>query len=168
MGADELVNEEAFSQDKLFDDSQFSTLIVNREGFNKRENSTADLIESLLEKGNTRQEDEQIFAKLKEAGAGPMLVNAISAAKRTEEKIKLTAACWESGLDFTPFFLDFVALTMDKDFQLALEALSVVESIEGQLDETTLTKALQITESVHSPNTELVNDLISTIKSRIA
>ncbi len=168
MGADELIDDEAFSQDKLFDENQFSTLIVNREGFNKKENSTADLIESLLEKGNTRQEDEIIFSKLKEANAQHMLVKAISTAKRPEEKIKLTAACWESGLDFTPYFLDFVALTMEKDFQLALEALSVVESIEGTLDEATLGKALEITESVQSNNTELVNDLTSNIKSRIA
>lgn len=168
MGADELVDDEAFSLDKLFNENEFSTLIINREGFTKKENNTADLIEALLEKENTREEDENIFSKLKEAKSQRVIVEAISSAKRIEDKRKLTAACWECGLDFTPYFLDFVALVVQPDFQLALEALSVVESIEEPLDETTLTRGLEIAQTVKSDNKELVEDLIENIKSRIS
>ncbi|MBL7931133.1 MAG: hypothetical protein JNL60_04505 [Bacteroidia bacterium] len=168
MKVEELLDEDALSPDKLFNEKEFSTLIIDREGFTRKENSTADLIQALLEKENSREEDETIFSKLKEANSQRVIVEAISSAGRMEDKIKLTAACWECGLDFTPYFLDFVALVMQPDFQLALEALSVVESIEGSLDEATLTRALKIAQTVKSDNKELVKDLIENIKSRIA
>lgn len=168
MGADELLDDDALSPEKLFNEKEFSTLIIDREGFSKKENNTADLIGNLLERENTREEDETIFLKLKAANSQRVIVEAISSAGRMEDKIKLTAACWECGLDFTAYFLDFVALVVQPDFQLALEALSVVESIEGSLDEPTLTKALEIAQTVKSDNKELVEDLIENIKLRIA
>jgi hypothetical protein len=168
MEIKELLDEdEAFDPKKLFDEKEYSTLIINREGFNKKENNTADLLESLLEK-QSRQESEEIFKKLKEANAQKMMVNAIKAASMNNEKTLLTAACWETGLDFSDYFLSFVELATNDDFQLALEALSVVESCEGTISETILTNALEIAQTAKSKNPTLVNDLIENIKSRIA
>lgn len=163
-----MLDEEAFDPKKLFDEKEYSTLIISREGFNKKENTTADLLESLLDKEMTRQESEAVFSKLKESNSQKIMVDAIKAAERVSEKTILTAACWECGLDFTPYFLDFVALATHADFQLALEGLSVVESIEGSLDEATLANALEIAESAENPNPDLVHDLIENIKSRTA
>ncbi len=168
MGAEELLEEDAFDPQKLFNEEEYSTLIIGREGLNKKENNTADLLEALMEKDITRQESEAIFSKLKETNSQKVMMDALNTAQRISEKTILTAACWECGLDFTPYFLDFVKLAIQDDFQLALEALSVVESSEGVLDEKTLTEAMQIALSAKGPNKDLVQDLVENIKSRIA
>ncbi len=164
----ELLDEDAFDPKKLFNEEEYSTLIIKREGFSKKENDSADLIEGLLEKEITRQESEVIFSKLKENNSVELLIDSIKKAQRLEQKTILTAACWESGLDFTAHFLFFTELACHDNFLLAMEGLTVVENIEGKLDEATLTNALQIAQNSKSKNVELINDLISNIKSRIA
>ncbi len=164
----ELLDEDAFDPKKLFNEEEYSTLIIKRDGFNKKENSAADLLEGLLEKEISRQESEAIFLKLKENNSVELMVDAIKKAQRTEEKTILTAACWETGLDFTNHFLFFVELACHDNFLLSMEALTVVEYVEGTIDESTLTKALEIAQNTKSKNVELVTDLVANIKSRIA
>ena len=164
----ELLDEDAFDPKKLFNEEEYSTLIIAREGFSKKENNAADLIESLLEKEITRQESEAIFLKLKESNSVDVMVNAIKKAGRVDEKIILAAACWESCLDFTNHFLFFVELSCDDNFLLAMEGLTVVENCEGTIDEDTLTKALLFAQNTKSKNKELVKDLITNIKLRVA
>ena len=110
MGVEELLDEEAFDPKKLFNEEEYSTLIIGREGLSKKENTTADLLEALLEPNITRQESEEIFSKLKDANAQKMMVDAIQAAEKVNEKTILAAACWESGLDFSAYFIYFVKI----------------------------------------------------------
>jgi hypothetical protein len=168
MGAEELLDEEAFDPKKLFNEEEYSTLIIGREGLSKKENNTADLLEALLEPTISRQESEDIFSKLKETNAQKMLVESIHSAEKISEKTILAAACWECGLDFSDFFIDFVGFATHDDFQLALEALSVIESSEGVLSEDILKKALHIAEKAQSQNSDLIADLIENIKLRMA
>jgi len=167
MKIDEIFDDESFDPKKLFDEKQYSTLIINRDGFSKKQNSSADLIESLLQKDLSRAENEAIFKSLKESGASRLLVDSIKAAEDPAQKAVLTAACWETGLDFTEHFLFFAELVTHPDFPVALEALSVVESCEGTIPQHSLAKALEIAEKSQSPNQELISDLINNIKSRI-
>ena len=162
----ELLDEDAFDPKKLFNEEEYSTLIIAREGFSKKENNAADLIESLLEKEITRQESEAIFLKLKESNSVDVMVNAIKKADRIEEKTILAAACWESCLDFSNHFIFFTELACNDNLLLALEGLTVVENTEGTIDEDTLTKALVIAQSSKSKNKELVVALIENIKQR--
>lgn len=167
MDIKELLDDEEFDPKKLFNEEEYSTLIINREGFNKKQNTNADLVEGLLDKGISREESEEIFKKLKDSNSQRLLIDSIRSAERTSEKAVLTAACWESGLDFTNDFLFFVELACSDDFQLSMEALTVVEYCEGMIDEATLTKALEIAQSAKTPNEQLVHDLIDNIKQRI-
>jgi len=167
MDVKELLDDDALDPKKLFDQENYSTLIINREGFSKKENNAADLIETLLDKKITRQESEEVFVKLKEINAQNLLVSAIQAAKKNEEKAKLIAASWESALDFTAYFLFFAELVGNDDFQIAMEALTVIENIESRIDEKTLTKAVEIAQTSKSKNRDLVNALIENIKQRI-
>jgi hypothetical protein len=168
MDIKELLDEDAFDPKKLFNEKEYSTLIINREGFTKKENNTADLIEGLLDKEISRAESEEIFQKLKDSGAAQLLVGAIRKAERTDEKRKLTAACWESGLDFSNDFLFFVELATSDDFQLSMEALTVVENCEGTITNETLQKALSIAQTSKSKNEALTGDLLSNIRLRMA
>ena len=162
----ELLDEDSFDPKKLFNEEEYSTLIIKRDGFNKKENNTADLLENLLDKGITRQESEEIFLKLKESNAVDVMVDAVKKAQRTEEKIILAAACWESCLDFTNHFLFFVELACSDNLELSLEGLTVVENCEGTIDESTLTKALEIAQNSKSKNKELISALVDNIKQR--
>ena len=163
----ELLDEDAFDPKKLFNEEEYSTLIIKRDGFNKKENNAADLLEGLLDKEITRAESEEIFLKLKESNSVEIMVDAIKKAQRVKEKTILAAACWESCLDFTNHFLFFAELACNDNLLLSLEGLTVVENCEGTIDESTLTKALEIAQNSKSKNKELVEALITNIKSRI-
>ena len=167
MDINELLDDDAFDPKKLFDEKKYSTLIINREGYSKKENSAADLIEGLLEPNITRSESEEIFKKLKDNGSTGILVEAIKNAGRIEEKRILTAACWESGLDFSKDFLFFVQLATSADFQLAMEAITVVENCEEPIDAGTLHSALDIAVNSKQNNESLSEDLIANIRLRM-
>ena len=168
MAIDAILDEDAFDPEKLFNEKEYSTLIINREGFSKKENVSADLIEGLLDKDITRPEAEEIFQKLKANNAQELLVDAIKKAGRTEEKRLITAACWESGLDFSKYFLFFVELATSADFQLSMEAITVIEESDGTIDKNVLEEALRMAESSKSANQTLIHDLIANIRLRLA
>jgi hypothetical protein len=163
----ELLDEDSLDPKKLFNEEEYSTLIIARDGFSKKENNAADLLEGLLDKEITRAESEAIFLKLKESNSVELMIDAIKNAQRIEEKTILTAACWESCLDFTTHFLFFVELSCNDNFLLAHEGLTVVENTEGTIDEGTLIKALLMAQNSKSNNKELVRDLIENIKLRV-
>lgn len=165
---DELLDDEALDPKRLFNEKEYSTLIVNREGFSKKQNDSADVVYALLEKELTREEQEEIFKTLKENKSGDILIEAIGNLKRNSDKAKLIAACWESGLDFSANFLFFTRLACDDDFLVSLEALTVIDNIEGKLDENILSAALEIAQNSQSKNRHNIEDLVSNIKSRIS
>lgn len=168
MDIKELLDDDAFDPKKLFNEEEYSTLIINRDGFSKKQNDMADLIHTLLEKNTTRIESEEIFKTLKEKNAQQILVDAIKQCDRISEKIKLTASCWETCLDFSNQFLFFVELACSSDFALSMEALTVVENCEEPvINQEVLTQALIITKNSKSPNTALLEDLKNNITARI-
>lgn len=168
MGVDELLDEEALDPKKLFDEKEYVTLIIDREGFTKKQNDNADLVMTLLEKELDRKEQEEIYTQLKEVNARKILIEAIGNVKKDSDKAKLCAACWESGIDFSEDFIFFTELACSNDFLLSMEALTVVDNIEGKIDEKTLTAALEIAQNTKSKNTHNINDLIENIKLRIS
>lgn len=168
MDIKELLDDENPDPKKFFNEKEYNTLIVDREGFSKKENDIADLIETLFSPDLTRQEAEEIFSKLKSHNAVKMLVDEISNTTKNSQKAKLCAACWESGLDFTQHFLFFTKLAVSEDFNLSMEAFTVVENIEGTISENELTKALEIAENGKEANAAIREDLIQNIKSRIS
>ncbi len=167
MAVDELLDESAFDPKKLFNEEEYSTLIIKRDGFSKQENSDADLVEALLDNKNTRQEDEAIFASLKELKAQDLLVNAIQSTEVIDFKIKLLAACWETGLEFANHFLFFVSMACDTNFQIAMEALTVIENEEGTITPEVLHAALALATNNSGGHSVLKQDLIEHIQSRI-
>jgi hypothetical protein len=166
MKPDELFDAEDFDPKKLFDESQYSTFLVNRDGFTKKQNDSADLVNSLASKYLPRTEQEEIFAKLKELKAQDMLIEAIKTSANNGRKARLIAACWESGLDMSQNFLFFTRLACDNNFEVAMEALTVITSTDAKIDENILTSAIEIAQNTKSPNTVLVEDLIENLRNR--
>jgi hypothetical protein len=168
MKEKDFLEEENNDPKKYFNEKEYSTIIVNREGFSKKQNATADLVNKLLEKELSREENENIFKQLKSGNAQAMLVEAIQNVKKNDDKARLCAACWESGLDFTPWFLFFAELSCNEDFLLAMEALTVTENIPGKITEEELKKALIKAGELKSRNKDIIADLEDNIRSRMA
>ena len=161
----ELLDEDAFDPKKLFDKKEYNTLLIGRDGFTENQNGIADLLESLFEQNLSREKSEAIFKLLKEANAGNMLVQTIKDCENEEQKAILTAACWESGLDFSKQFLFFVDLACSNHFQLALEALTVVEYNETVPDDAVINDALALVKSKSSLQSELQRKLLEHLQA---
>jgi hypothetical protein len=159
MDIKELLDEDAFDPKKLFSEEEYSTLIIKRDGFSKKQNDTADIVEQLLEKDITRAESEAIYARLKDMKASAILLEALGKSNKVEDKAKLVAACWESGIDFTKEIQVFVELVCQPDLQLSVEALSVIESTESLSNEQ-IENALSFATSSKEGNSELKAALI--------
>lgn len=168
MVIEELLDDDAFDPKKLFNEEEYSTLFLDRDGFSKKENANADIIEALLNKKNTRAEKEALFAQLKELGAQDLLVSAIKSTQNVGLKVKLLEACWESGLDFSKYFLLFVEYACHSNFDIAFEALTVVENEEGTVEQSVLQQAILTAQNCKSNYNVLIEELIESIKSRLS
>lgn len=76
-----------------------------------------------------------LFANLKEKETIPMLVNAIQDQKYAAVQKQLISSCWENGLDYTPYLSVFVDLLIEKEFQVAFEAYTVITNMEKAIDQ---------------------------------
>jgi hypothetical protein len=168
MSITELLDDDTFDPEKLFNEKNFRTLVIDRNGFSKKENNTADIVSELLDKNITRQESEEIFARLKEMKAQAILIQSINAAEDAEDQAKLVAACWESGLDFSDHFQFFVSLANSRDYRIAMEALTVVENCEGKIPEKILRDCIDSVNVNNSGTTSITAELLNHLKKRLA
>jgi hypothetical protein len=109
---------------------------------------------------------EAIFAQLKEMNAVDMLVNTIKETKDFEQQAILTEACWESGLDFKDHYLFFVTLACSDHFNLAHEAITVLEYNETRPGDDVIQSALQILNNAKSSQTVLIEELRSLLTGK--
>ncbi|MCA0429137.1 MAG: hypothetical protein LCH32_01405 [Bacteroidetes bacterium] len=165
---DNFLEPEPIDPKKLFNEEEYSTLIVNREGFDKKQNQTADLIESLFEKKLTRLEQEAIFDALKIANAQKMIVDTIQSTNNTYEQTILCQAAWECGLDFSNYFLVFVTLACKEDDMLCIEAFTVIDSTETIISTEIITQAIAIVTNAKKVNPIIQNDLLEHLNSRLS
>jgi hypothetical protein len=163
---EDLHDEQAFDPKHLFDEKKFSTIFVNREGFTSKQNDTAARIVQLLQPGITRPESEEIFKHLSGARAQSLLVEAIGSAASESDKKILTAACWESGLDFSPSFPFFADLVINSGFDIALEAFTVIQEMENP-PAAEMGRALARISSGGEPANAMVNELKDLLQSKL-
>ncbi len=166
MNVNELLDDSALDPKKLFNEEEYSTLIVNRDGFSKQDNHVTDLMLTLLDKKITRHECEEIYAELKKLNSANLMVNTIKLSKRKADTSKLVEACWECGLDFTPYYLTFAELACDNDFKLAFESMTVIQECTGEVDKSVIDMALKLIEETKSRNTSIIHDLRQNIAQR--
>lgn len=122
--------EKGLTEKDLFDQSQYNTILLSGDTFKSPSQEHANLIAELLTPGLQRAELEERFDRIRKEKLGKLLIDHIQQEQSAPGKAKLLAACWESGLDFTGQLLFFSSLVCHDDFQVALEALTVAESIE--------------------------------------
>lgn len=118
--------------DKLYDKKFYNTVFISKAD---EEKATDEHIEALVEllcdpRYKSSKQEVYNFMK-KEAKAVDLLMKGIVQAKG--DKKVLVSAAWESGVDTTRFLPLFAELIIRDDFEVAIESLTVIEQMTGEV-----------------------------------
>ena len=152
--------------EKLFDENEYSTIIIGSEGMTKKDTDNADAVTVLVSSKSSREEKDEALKYLKSNNAQAFMINAISKTKNSEQKAQIIASCWETGLNFSNDFPFFISLVCDKDFHVSFEAFTVIQEMEAEIDEATLKQSLNTLKKVKEPSVS-VSDAIQLIEQKL-
>jgi hypothetical protein len=86
----------------------------------------------------------QVLEVLKKYDSRVLLVQLLEdSAHKKYHKVILTAA-WETGMDFSPWLINFARLIPNSDFETCLELTTVLEEMQGPFDNQQRIEALQL------------------------
>ncbi|QZE13055.1 hypothetical protein K4L44_10685 [Halosquirtibacter laminarini] len=88
-----------------------------------------------------------LFADIKHTKAIPYIIEAIKQAPNADVQKDLVSICWENGMDFCPHISVFVDLVLHKEFLVAFEAFTVIENMEGIVDDSKKKDLVDLIES---------------------
>lgn len=129
----------ADENDKFLNPEEYNTIHIGGEADESENNrKTLSNLISLLTDANKKELKEDALKLLKEKGGIELLIAAIKNVDLKEHKCKLIAACWEAGIDGSPYITMFVDLAIKEDYLTSLEALTVIENMEGPFAENVL------------------------------
>lgn len=103
------------------------------------------LFDLLNSKPEAEIEKEIIFIlyNLKTKEAVPVLAEALQNPKYLPIRKKLTAACWENGLDFKNYLPVFIDLVIHEDWETGFEAFTVIENMKSYPEEKKLDSSIE-------------------------
>jgi len=101
----------------------------------------ANLITLLTDPRNSHLRNDVLNA-LKSAEAAGLLAEILSMGEYRMHRRTLTAACWESGLDFSDHLDVFVNIAIEENPGTCVEAMTVIEQMAGPLEKMEVEEAL--------------------------
>lgn len=152
--------------EKLFDENEYSTIIIGSEGMTKKDTDNADAVTVLVSSKSTREEKDEALKFLKANNAQTFMLSAITKTKNPIHKAAIIASCWETGLDFSKNFLFFVHLIGDSNFHVSFEAFTVIQEMDTEIDANTLKEALDILKQIKESSVS-VTDAIEFIEQKL-
>jgi hypothetical protein len=138
---------------KYFDEKQFRTIIIGKDGI-KSTDELKDAIDELAEGKLAPEERDELLKKIKASNPEKALMKAISSVQDRAKKARLVSVYWEIGLDATSDFLFFVKQACEGDYMIAMECLTVIETIENEVPEADLNAAEELLATTISENLE--------------
>lgn len=159
---------------KYFNSKEYSTAIIGSGGNEPlaplNEGKISTLISLLTDPSNKEIREEALITLKKEKG-GDLLLAAIASPKSAGKKHILVAACWESEINFSKYLPFFILLATQDDYLVSLEAITVIENMEGPFGENHVKEGIKkIREKQKNTNSEMVvllNDLVSTLEMHL-
>lgn len=90
------------------------------------------LFDLLITKPDHEIEKEilNLLATIKDKESIPVLIDALQNEKYKSIRKVLTSACWQNGMDFSPYMEVFINLIIDEEWEVAFEAFTVIENFE--------------------------------------
>jgi len=150
--------------DKLIDKKFFNTVYISKADEEKANEDHVEALVELLCDTRYKSSRQEVYAFLKkEPKAVELLMRAIVEA--TGDKKTLVAACWESNIDFTPFLPFFTEVAINEDFEVTMEALTVIEQITGEVSPQLATQLINKVQAgyaaqANTPKAALLLDLV--------
>lgn len=86
----------------------------------------------------------QILNDLKDKSAIPYLVKEIEKESNRDIQHHLVSACWQNGLEYSPYFSFFIQIMVEGSYLTALETFSVLEVMDAKIDEQKLDESIAI------------------------
>ena len=156
--------------EKYFDKKNYVTKIIKsdeEESESEYKGSKITALIELLTLPENRDFREEALLTLKKENAGDLLIEAIK--KNKKQKAVLVAACWESEINYSKHLPFFINLALDTDYLVSLEAITVIETMEGPFETDALKQGIAIVkEEQRKHNSErvvLLNDLSNTLET---
>ena len=84
---------------------------------------------------NTRREISLFLSDIKDPASIPPIIEALNNNSYKPVWNIITAACWQSGLDYSKNVDTFIRLLLEEDYMTALEAFSVIEQSFPHVEE---------------------------------
>lgn len=158
-------NQETKGQENYFNPEKYNTIIVKKTNDQNSPTKKNDLLSGL----RSIETKNDILKLLREEGKGKdILIGALISSSSTEDKATITAACWESGIDFSDQIDHFLEITLNEELPVVIEAITVIENIEPsklKKMEPEIRKKLSDSAGNKNERGQLIKDLLSYINS---
>jgi hypothetical protein len=109
-----------------------------------------------------------LFCDLKDKSATTVMVNTIADDKYISLRKELISACWQNGLDYSPYLSTFVDWVIESEMEVAFEAFTVIETLEhlpGLEERRIMVKKIeQSIVQADSVKTYLLNELLTILR----
>ena len=130
------------------------------------------LLNLLVSSDDAKVEEKvlELFDELKSTEITDSLLAAVKDDKFADYKAPLISSFWKSSIDMSAYLSEFVDLAISGDYMVALECLTVVESLDGPFEEDQISDSIIMLKEYWSkkPNEEkkpLMEGLTAVIKS---
>lgn len=165
-------SEDSFEKEnqKYFDEKQYRTIIVGKDGI-KNQDDLTEAVEALAEGKLSIEERDELLNKVKASNPEKTLLKAVSSVKDKAKKARLISIYWEIGLDCTSDFLFFVKQACEGDYMIAMECLTVIETIENEVASDQLKAAQQLLSETINENPEsapMLEEILHWVEGRLA
>lgn len=154
---------------KYFDEKKFRTIIIGKDGI-KDTGDLKDAINEIAEGKLLPEERDELLNKIKASNPEKALLKAVSSVKDKTKKARLISVYWEIGLDCTSDFLFFVKQACEGDYMIAMECLTVIETIENEIAAGDLKAAQDLLTKSINQNTEsaqMLEEILAWVEERI-
>lgn len=157
---------------KYFNSKEYNTTIIGGKTGDEvpevNQDKLSALISLLTDPSNKDIREEALLTLKKDKGE-ELLLAAIASPKSDGSKHLLVAACWESEINFSKYLPFFILLAVSDDYLVSLEAITVIETMEGPFDpehlKNGIKKVREKQRSITSEKAVLLNDLVATLET---
>lgn len=119
------------------------------------------MIEALVRKLDDDIEEKvekeiiEFFCSIKDTGVVPFIMTIINENHFPNQRQKLLNTLWNSKVDYSEYLQDFVNIAVNGDFMDALEAITIIENLEGPFEEEqVLESQLHLTRYIENGKTQ--------------
>ncbi|MEX1001520.1 MAG: hypothetical protein WDZ35_05345 [Crocinitomicaceae bacterium] len=131
------------------------------------------LIQLWIATGSTqiKSEIEDLLNTIKSTKVPEKLIACLNNPSFSSARQMMLASIWNSGLDYRPYLGDIATATVQGDFMDVMECITILENIEGQLNEEEIMDALLVFKTYlvdkkdeEGPKVQLIKEMVISLQ----